>query len=131
MVKKLRIIHVVALIGMYLSLLLVSTSGYAQNGVVTGTVTDAANGQPLPGVTVKVRGTSLATTTNVNGGYSIKVNPNSKLIFSFIGYTDQEVEVGAGNVYNIKLAASSSNLNEVVVIGYGTAKRKDLCLLLH
>ena len=123
--KKLQFKNVVALIGLSLSLLLISLSGYAQSRTVTGKVTDGSNGLALPGVTVKVKGTTTATVTGLNGAYSIAAEQGSTLVFSFIGYTTQEAAVTGTNV-NVTLAVDSKSLNEVVVIGYGTAKRTDL-----
>lgn len=114
------------MIGINLSLLLISVSGFAQSRTVTGTVTDAANGQSIPGVTVKVQSTGAAVSTNVNGTYSIKADANDKLTFSFVGYATQEVTVGNQASISVKLVADNKSLNEVVVIGYGTTKRKDL-----
>jgi TonB-linked SusC/RagA family outer membrane protein len=123
MILKLQIKNLVALVGLSLSLLLVSFSGYAQSNVVTGTVTDG--GLPLPGVTVTVRGTTTASVTNVNGKYSISAPAKSTLVFSFIGYTTQEIAV-SGAVLNVGMSSDAKTLSEVVVIGYGTAKRSDI-----
>lgn len=92
---------------------------------VTGKVIDEKSGDPLPGVTVRVKGTNTAATTDFNGIYSINA-PNSKavLVFSFIGYETQETSVNDQKIINIKLKAALSSLNEVVVVGYGTQKRQ-------
>ncbi len=124
--RKLQIKNLVALIGVSLLLLLISPSVFAQNGKVTGTVTDADNGSTLPGVTVTIKGTTTAVVTDVNGNYSITTAGNSTLVFSYIGYSTQEVPVGGKSVIAVKLAVDSKALSEVVVIGYGTAKRSDL-----
>jgi TonB-linked SusC/RagA family outer membrane protein len=126
MMRKLQIKNLVALIGINLLLLLISSTGFAQSGKVTGTVTDADNGSSLPGVTVKVKGTTTAVTTNLNGNYSISAANNSTLVFSYVGYTSQEVPVNSLAVVNIKLTVDNRALSEVVVIGYGTSKRSDL-----
>ncbi|HEY9000695.1 MAG TPA: TonB-dependent receptor [Mucilaginibacter sp.] len=127
MIRKLQIKNFVVVIGVSLSLLLMSLSGYAQNGTVTGTVTDGTSGSPLPGVTVKVLNSPGATTsTDVNGNYSIKAGPTNKLVFAFVGYTTQEVSVANRTKVDIKLTEENKTLTELVVIGYGTAKRKDL-----
>jgi len=125
MIKKLRIRNFVVVIGVSLSLLL-SLSGYAQNGTVTGTVTDAAGGLPAPGVTVKVQGSREAAVTDRNGAYSIKAGPNSTLVFTAIGYTTQEIAVGSRTRVDVVIKEESKTLSELVVIGYGTSKRKDL-----
>lgn len=94
---------------------------------VGGRVTDAKDGSPLPSVNIIVKGTSSGTVTNVDGTFSLNVpNGNSVLIFSYTGYTPQEVTVGAKTNFDIKLETKSSTLNDVVVIGYGAVKKSDL-----
>ena len=92
---------------------------------VTGTVTDGT-GQPMPGVGIKVKGTTTTSVTDANGKYVITAAPNSTLVFSFIGYATQEVPVGGKSVVDARLQESQAALSEVVVIGYGTVKRSDL-----
>src|SRR5690606_338820 len=92
---------------------------------VTGTVKDA-NGEPIPGATVSVPGTNIGTATDLDGTYSLTVPEGSSLSFSFIGYVTQMVEVGARSVIDIVLEEDMASLDEVVVIGYGTAKKSDL-----
>jgi len=93
---------------------------------VTGTAIDAT-GLPLPGVTVKLKGSTIAVSTDGQGKYSITIpDPNGTLVFSFLGYTTQEVAVNNQSVINVKLADESRSLNEVVVVGYATQKKKDL-----
>lgn len=94
---------------------------------VTGTVKDN-NGEALPGVSIlaKEDGRTHGTTTDINGKYEIKVNQGVILEFSFIGYATQKVKVGNANVINITLAPENKMLDEVVVIGYGSVKKKDL-----
>ena len=98
---------------------------YAQVKTITGKVTDAETGEPLPGVTIVVKGTTNGTITNFDGDYSIDVEEGQTLGFSFIGYTTQDQVVGTSNVINLKLAQSMENIQEVVVIGYGTVKKED------
>lgn len=102
-------------------------ASFGQTRQISGTVT-AADGGTIPGASVKIKGTSTGVTTDVNGIFRLSVSGNATLVVTFIGYETQEVPVGSGNVYNIKLAPAVSNLNEVVVvsIGYGTSARKDL-----
>ncbi|MEN0055192.1 MAG: SusC/RagA family TonB-linked outer membrane protein [Mucilaginibacter sp.] len=97
-------------------LLLSLTQVFAQNRTVTGTVTAQEDGLPLPGVTVRVKGTTVGTQTGTNGKYTLSVPSNSVLIFSFIGYAQQEITVN-GAIVNAKLATSSKQLGEVVVTG--------------
>jgi TonB-linked SusC/RagA family outer membrane protein len=99
---------------------------YAQS-TVTGTVTDE-NGKPLPGVTVKVKqNSSTNVATDLNGHFSIKLNDaNDILIFRFVGYTTQEVPAKASGTLNITMKPASSDLNEVVIVGYGNQKKVNL-----
>ncbi|MEO6524245.1 MAG: TonB-dependent receptor [Mucilaginibacter sp.] len=90
---------------------------------VSGKVLDK-QGQPLPGVSVKLKGTSLGITTDINGNFAIKASDsNSILVFSFIGFTTQEVMIGDRTVINVTLQEEPKSLNEVVVIGYGLQSR--------
>jgi TonB-linked SusC/RagA family outer membrane protein len=94
---------------------------------VTGKVTDEQTGEVLPGVNVLVKGTTTGTATDKNGEYSINITEeNTHLIFSFIGYTSQEIEVGDKTVIDVSLAVDAETLSEVVVIGYGSQKKSDL-----
>lgn len=95
----------------------------AVNLPISGKVTDEKGG-PLPGVTVKVKGSTLATSTNDRGQYTISVPAASDiLVFSFIGYESQEVAVGNSKVINISLKEVPNNLNEVVVVAFGAQKK--------
>lgn len=98
----------------------------AQTGKIDGTVLDNENA-PLPGVNVIVKGTSVGTTTDANGTFSLD-NPGADaiLVFSFIGYQTQEVAVGATTKFNIILATDVETLSEVVVVGYGSTKKESL-----
>lgn len=93
---------------------------------VNGRVTQD-NGEPLPGVNVLIKGTSIGTTTDADGKYALEVpDAESVLVFSFIGYVSQEIVVGAQSVIDIILSPDVQALEEVVVIGYGTVKKSDL-----
>ena len=92
---------------------------------VTGVVTDAENGEPLIGANIIIRGSSIGTITDIDGNYSILAAPEDILIFSYTGYSSQEIPVGEQTSIDIQLSAGEL-LEEIVVIGYGTAKRKDL-----
>ena len=98
---------------------------FAQSGTVQGVITDATNGGPLPGATVQIKGTTTGTTTDLNGKYSITVTSGATLVFSYVGYESQEKVVQPNTTVNIKLKPTAANLNELVVIGYGTEKKKD------
>lgn len=85
------------------------------------------NQKPFSGVSVIVKESSIGTTTDANGEYSINVpNRNSVLVFSFVGYPSQEIEVGTKTSVNVSLSPTVGQLNEVVVVGYGTQKRKEV-----
>ena len=92
---------------------------------VQGKVTDN-NGQALPGVSVMVKETSNGTTTDINGAFSIVAKSNGVLVFSYVGYPVQEIAVGNKTTINVSLSPAAGQLNEVVVIGYGTQKRKEV-----
>ncbi|MBC8111800.1 MAG: SusC/RagA family TonB-linked outer membrane protein, partial [Verrucomicrobia bacterium] len=94
---------------------------------VTGTVTSAEDKQPIPGVNVLVKGTTIGVSTDPNGRYALDIpNDDAILIFSFLGYTTQEIEVKGKTTIDITLVEDISQLSEVVVIGYGTSDKKDL-----
>jgi TonB-linked SusC/RagA family outer membrane protein len=95
---------------------------FAQNITVKGTVADKT-GTPLPGVTVKVKGTQNGTQTDANGHFSINAPGGATLSFSFIGYVQQDVAIGGRGIVNVSLTDATTGLNEVVVIGYGTQKK--------
>lgn len=106
---------------------MMAMTGYAQSGPVTGLVTDE-KGEPLIGVTVKVNGSSLGSTTDLDGKFSINI-PDKKnvLDISYVGYRSKHIEVVPGQTLaNVQLEPSASDIDEVVVIGYGTAKKSSL-----
>ncbi|MBI9059770.1 MAG: TonB-dependent receptor [Labilibaculum sp.] len=98
---------------------------HAQEKVVTGLVTDANDSMGIPGVSVVVKGTTIGTTTDIDGKYTLSVDANATIIYSFVGYRPQEVLVGNQTQINIILSVETENLSEVVVIGYGTVKKED------
>lgn len=97
---------------------------HAQERTVSGTVKDAT-GSPLPGVSVMIKGTALGTTTDVDGSYHITMSGGT-LVFSFIGFEAKEFVVENQTTVDVTLQESASTLEEVVVIGYGTMKKKDI-----
>nr|NQU94362.1 SusC/RagA family TonB-linked outer membrane protein [Bacteroidota bacterium] len=101
------------------------TSVFAQSGEVTGTISDATDRTTLPGATVLIKGTLQGTVTDINGNYNITVEPNSVLVYSFIGYESQEVQVQPNTTVNVALQIQSTALQELVVIGYGVTKKED------
>ena len=108
-----------------IALLMVFAIGQAQaqNGKsLSGTVTDP-NGQPLPGVTVIVEGTTNGTITDLDGKYTINAPQGATLIFTYIGFENATVQVGAGSTYNVAMQENSKELEEVVIVGYGQQKK--------
>lgn len=101
-------------------------AGIQQTGVITGKVTDRT-GAPLPGVTVVVKETSTGTITDGNGNYSLSNIPaNSTLVFSFVGMRMQEVIIGTQTIINVSLQEETFGIDEVVAIGYGTQRKRDI-----
>lgn len=96
----------------------------AQRITVTGTVIDP-EGEPLIGASVVVKGTSLGAATNIDGEYSLSVDPDATLVFSYVGFDTQEIPVNGQAVINVTMAINSEVLGEVVAIGYGTVKKSD------
>jgi TonB-dependent starch-binding outer membrane protein SusC len=92
---------------------------------ITGTVVDAS-GAALPGVSILVKGTSTGTVTDLDGKFSIIAGSNDVVVFTFIGYTSQEITVGSNNVLDVKLGEDVIGIDEVVVTGYGVQKKSDL-----
>ncbi|WP_090608777.1 SusC/RagA family TonB-linked outer membrane protein [Parapedobacter koreensis] len=97
-----------------------------QNYEITGHVTDG-QGQPLEGVTVTLKGTAVATTTNSEGNYQLTLPDNGgTLVFTIVGYEPKELSASTGRVINVSLKEQVSDLEEVVVVGYGTQRKQDL-----
>ncbi|MEM8508813.1 MAG: SusC/RagA family TonB-linked outer membrane protein [Bacteroidota bacterium] len=107
----------------FLLVLAVPAIMFSQN-VVTGTVTDKTFGEPLLGASIVVKGTTNGTTTDFDGNYRIEAENGQILVFSYIGYKAQEIEV-TSNVINVVLEEDTNQLDEVVIIGYGTTTKKD------
>lgn len=109
-----------------LFLLLLALAGFAQQRTITGRVVSSTDNQPLPGISVTLKGTSTATSTDANGNYSISASNGATLVFTGVGLAPQEAIVGAGNAVNVTLQNTAGTLNEVVVIGYQSVRRRDL-----
>ncbi|MEO6134297.1 MAG: SusC/RagA family TonB-linked outer membrane protein [Ginsengibacter sp.] len=105
---------------------LVTTSGWAQSKTINGKVISASDGSPLAGVSVLVKGTNLGTATNAAGEFSISAAANALLEFSYTGYLTQEVNVGSNTEITVSLKSGVNKLDEVVVLGYGTARRSKI-----
>jgi TonB-dependent starch-binding outer membrane protein SusC len=100
---------------------------FAQTRTISGKITDSKDNNPLPGVTIQVKGTNLVSQTGPDGAFRVEVPPKAgALIFSFVGYQDKEVAIGASDELNIKMEPGAKSLQDVVVIGYGTARKSDL-----
>ncbi|MES2892327.1 MAG: SusC/RagA family TonB-linked outer membrane protein [Bacteroidota bacterium] len=106
-----------------IALLLLSVAAWAQT-VVSGKVTDAKDGTPVAGVSITVKGTKTSTQTAGDGTYRLTVPAGAKLVFSSVGFTTQELT--AAQNLDVSFASAAQQMNEVVVVGYGTARKKDL-----
>lgn len=121
--KSSRIVPFLLVWVLGLSPLLVS----AQDKAVTGVIVSGQDNSPLPGVTVVLKSTTVGTTTDENGKYTINVaGSNSVLVFSAVGFVTQEVTVGNRSTINVTLGEDLKSLSEVVVVGYGTQKKSQL-----
>jgi TonB-dependent starch-binding outer membrane protein SusC len=109
------------------NLIVITPIESAQTLKVTGTVTDASNKEALVGVNIIVEGTTIGTTTDTNGNYTINVpNGNVILIFSYIGYPTEKIPVNDQKIINLSMIPDIKSLDEIIVIGYGTTKKSDL-----
>ncbi|KQC29268.1 VWA domain-containing protein [Flagellimonas eckloniae] len=97
----------------------------AQTNTITGVVTDTSN-QPLPGVNVMVEGTSQGTQTDFDGKYSINAYQGQTLVFNYIGFKTSKIKIGISNIINVSMEEDIQALEEVIVVGYGTTKRKNM-----
>lgn len=101
-----------------------SITTFGQKLKVSGTITDAASGGSIPGVSVIIKSSNLGTTTDLDGKYQIEVNQNDVLVFSYMGYQKAEMIAKSGTM-NVSLIEDTQQLDEIVVIGYGSTKIKD------
>lgn len=102
-----------------LAILLASAVAFGQSRTVTGTVTSGEDGNPIPGVSVLVKGTTVGTATDLDGQYSVEVPANATvLVFSFMGMESQEVAINNQSTIDVELGADAQLLSEVVVVGY-------------
>ncbi|MEN3324971.1 TonB-dependent receptor [Mariniflexile soesokkakense] len=105
---------------------LFSVSGFAQNLTVSGVVTNSEDNMPVPGVNVIVKGTSRGVSTDFDGNYTIQVNRGEILEFSSVGLKTVSITIGDQKTINVSMVTDIATLDEVVVVGYGTAKKRDL-----
>ncbi|MDE3234790.1 MAG: TonB-dependent receptor [Bacteroidota bacterium] len=110
---------------MFLHSSILAQNNSAEKKTVTGKITDD-KGAPIEGASVQIRGKAIGTVTKADGTFSLSADEKSTLVISATGYTSQEVQVKQTTHFAIKLVASTSALDEVVVIGYGTVKKKDV-----
>ncbi|WP_332369122.1 carboxypeptidase-like regulatory domain-containing protein [Spirosoma telluris] len=115
-------------IGSMLSVLTVAhvVSAQSTKVLVSGKITADEDGEALVGATVTEKGTTNGTTSDVNGGFKLNVAPNATLVISFIGYAPQELAVNKRSSINVSLKTDQQQLQDVVVVGYGTQRKKDL-----
>lgn len=106
-------------------MLLGAATAFAQNITVKGTVTDGANGEPVPFASIVVKGTTVGIATDVDGNYSISAPKNGTLVFSSIGYVSQEIAIEGKGTINVTLAPDSQMLDETIVVAFGTVSKKD------
>lgn len=104
-----------------------SFSLFAQGKNVTGVVKDGESGDPLVGVSVLVKGTSKGVVTDLDGAYSIQdVSTEDVLMFSYLGYSMKEIPIGSRSVIDVELVSNTSDLDEVVIVGYGVQEKRNL-----
>ena len=106
---------------------LISASGWAQTKTITGTVLSDVESKPLQGVSVVIKGKTTGTQTDVNGNFTVQAAPNEMLVFTFTGFISQQIKVGSASTLAISLKQDeSAKMDEIVVVGYGTARRSKL-----
>lgn len=107
-----------------LVVLLAAVIGYAQDIQVKGVVSDATTGETIPFASIQVKGTTKVATTDANGAYTINAPANATLVVSFVGYADAEVPVNGRSVVNIAIEQDSEQLEDVLVVAYGTVSKE-------
>ncbi|RXF72433.1 SusC/RagA family TonB-linked outer membrane protein [Arcticibacter tournemirensis] len=111
---------------LFVCTLMVPLMVLGQNKTIKGTITDEKTGEPLTGAAVKVQNSSIGSSTDAKGAFTLQVPSNAVLVISYVGYESRTVAIGNRISLDIKLKESTSTLNEVVVVGYGTMRKKDL-----
>ncbi len=110
-----------------LALVLCTSMAYAQDRTVSGKITDGSDGSGLPGVNILVKGSTAGTVTDVEGNYSLSVPESAEtLVISSVGYLSEDIDIAGKSVIDLALFADVKTLEELVVVGYGTKKRKDI-----
>ena len=110
---------------LFMSLIILGFKGHGQNLKVNGTVLSEESGQPIPGVSIVIKGSSIGTSTDFDGLYTINVAKGETLVFSYIGMEEIEIIVSTAS-NNVLMKESVTGLDEIVVVGYGTAKKREL-----
>jgi TonB-linked SusC/RagA family outer membrane protein len=125
-----KILHYCSLckpVQLLLLLVMLQSFAFAQESIkITGKVTSTEDRGPLPGVSIKVKGTNTGTVSDPNGNYTLNARRGAVLVFSFIGYNPIEMTVGQSTTINAALSGSSSALDEVVVVSYGSSRKRDI-----
>ena len=107
------------------TMLLIAQATLAQEKTITGNVTDASDGLPLPGASILIKGTTTGVQSDFDGNYAIQASSDQTLVVSYIGYTAKEIAVGTQSTINIALDGDAQALEEVIVVAYGTSKKSD------
>ncbi|GEO07599.1 SusC/RagA family TonB-linked outer membrane protein [Segetibacter aerophilus] len=110
----------------FLAFILVNNFAFAQNLDITGKVTTGTNATPLSGVTVSIKDKQIATTTNADGTFTLSAAKGSTLVFTHVGYTLKEVVLNSNTKLDVQLNTSAGGLDEVVVVGYGSKRKRDI-----
>ncbi|MUP37760.1 SusC/RagA family TonB-linked outer membrane protein [Labilibaculum euxinus] len=125
-VKQKQLCPICFRIGVLVLLFCSTSSVFAQDITVSGKVIDVQTKESIPGTNVFVKGTTIGTITNIDGAYKLEASSEAILVFSFIGYESQEIPLKGKRILNVSLEVDSEQLDEVVAIGYGTVKKRDL-----
>lgn len=110
----------------FLFLALISIAINAQEKTITGNVSDVNTQETMPGVNIVIKGTTKGTITDIDGNFSVSASPTDTLVISYLGYLNEEVQVGSQTNIQISLSQDLKMLDEVVVVGYGTMKKSDV-----
>ncbi|WP_319502889.1 SusC/RagA family TonB-linked outer membrane protein [uncultured Draconibacterium sp.] len=114
-------------IGLVMFMLVFAIVANAQSTTISGTVTDSKTNESLPGVSIIIKGTTMGITSDFDGNYSLEVpEANATLVFSFVGYEKQEIATEGKTTINVSLVSSTTDLDEVMVVAYGTTKKSNL-----
>lgn len=116
---------IIACCALAMMFMLFCVTTFAQTKPLNGIIRDKT-GRPVPGVTVVIQGTSTGTTSDAEGRFKLNAPENAVLVFSFIGYQAQKLTVGAAASYNVILQDNTTELDQLVVVGYGTRKKSDV-----